>query len=73
MDEAISLNDGAVPHPYTAHRHRMNHRADGVIQIEWKDYDDLLAERPAAALRYVDEDDGEVVMVSWYLKFLTLF
>ncbi len=72
-DGEASSTNRAMLDPLAAHSDCMVHGADGVIHIEKKRYDDLLAERPAAALRYVDEDDGEVVMVSCHFDFLALF
>ena len=36
---------------------------DGVIRMKKSEYDSLLAREPRAALRYVDESDGEVILV----------
>ena len=37
---------------------------DGVILMNKDEYTELLKTQPQAALRYVDEDDGEVIHVS---------
>jgi len=36
---------------------------DGVIRMSRQAYDDLLEREPDAALTYLDEEDGEVVLV----------
>jgi hypothetical protein len=38
---------------------------DATISINRHQYDDILHENPEAALTYVDEDDGEVITVSY--------
>lgn len=37
---------------------------DAVIRMKKAEYDALLLREPKAALRYVDESDGEVILVS---------
>lgn len=40
-----------------------NRDFDGVIQLKAQEYDGILSKCQAAALRYIDEDDGEIVKV----------
>lgn len=36
---------------------------DAVVRMKKAEYDDLLRREPKAALRYIDESDGEVILV----------
>lgn len=36
-----------------------------VISMRKKSYDEILGREPAAALRYVDDDDGDIIRVCW--------
>lgn len=38
--------------------------ADGVVRISKEAYDELLQREPQAALKYLDEEDGDVILVS---------
>lgn len=37
---------------------------DGIVQVTSSQYDDTVARNPEARLSYVDEDDGEAILVS---------
>lgn len=39
-------------------------QGDAVIRMKKKEYDELLLKEFKAALRYIDESDGEVILVS---------
>lgn len=43
---------------------RTSSYTDGVIRMSKEAYDDLLKRLPEAVLSYIDEEDGEVVLVS---------
>jgi len=36
---------------------------DAVVRMKKVEYDELLRSEPKAALRYIDESDGEVILV----------
>lgn len=44
------------------------HRHDGLIYITSQEYDDLIEATPHASLQYIDEDDGECVVVGSSLE-----
>lgn len=50
----------SVPAPVT----RRSSYTDGVIRMSKEAYDELLQRLPEAVLSYIDEEDGEVVLVS---------
>ena len=58
-----------APNPATAMlppfrvRRLRNNDNDGVVRMKREEYDQLLKEQPLAALRYIDESDGEVILV----------
>jgi len=41
-----------------------NSSSDATVQLRPQEYDNVLSKCQTAALRYVDEDDGEVVQVT---------
>jgi len=44
-----------------------NSSSHGTVQLRAQEYDNALSKCQIAALRYVDEDDGEVVQVGQHL------
>lgn len=37
--------------------------SDGIVRMKTEEYEDLVKIQPKAALRYLDEDDGEIILV----------
>ena len=61
MDEKQSPSKDTLP----AFRVRQARTSgDAVIRMKKAEYDELLKREPKAALRYIDESDGEVILVS---------
>lgn len=44
------------------------HGLDGVVRVTSSQYDETITSNPEARLSYVDEDDGESIMVSSILE-----
>jgi hypothetical protein len=40
-------------------------RRDGVVQLSGSDYENTILECPEAMLMYMDDDDGEIITVSF--------
>lgn len=61
MDERGPPSKDMLP-PFRVRRARLPD-GDGVIRMKKNEYDELLKKQPKAALRYIDESDGEVILV----------
>ena len=44
---------------------------DGYIQMRKDEYEQMVKTRPEAALRYLDSDDGEVILVCLSMLYIT--
>lgn len=60
-----------VPSEISEPGRRSTGLADGVVKMSREAYDALLQRNPQAALNYIDEEDGDVIMVSRTKAYLT--
>lgn len=48
-------------------------RSHGIVRLSATEYDDLASNHPRARLTYVDDDDGELIMVSYTTRATCIF
>lgn len=58
----ILAGDGLAPSTYHDDENQTSHRT---VRISSSDYDEIANTHPRARLTYVDDDDGEVITVSY--------
>lgn len=59
----------AASAPQASNPQDLKRYQDGIIRMRKSEYEELIKGNPRAALRYLDESDGEVILV-WLLQTL---